>query len=49
MSDDKITANDVTEPTPESLDYAVDDIRDSVAAFTYDGDRASQDHLSGAP
>ena len=51
MSDenDKITAHDVTEPTRADLDYAVDDIRDSVAAFTYDGDRASQDHLSGAP
>ena len=51
MSDenDKITAHDVTEPTRADLDYAVDDIRDSVAAFTYDGDRARQDHLSGAP
>lgn len=49
MSEDKITARDVTEPTREDFDYAVDDIRDSVAAFTYDGDRASQDHLSGAP
>ena len=49
MSDEKITARDVTEPTRADFDYAVDDIRDSVAAFTYDGDRASQDHLSGAP
>lgn len=49
MSDEKITAKDVTEPTQADFDYAVDDIRDSVAAFTYDGDRASQDHLSGAP
>lgn len=49
MSEDKITARDVTEPTRADFDYAVDDIRDSVAAFTYDGDRASQDHLSGAP
>ena len=46
---DTITAQDVTEPTRADFDYAVDDIRDSVAAFTYDGDRASQDHLSGAP
>ena len=49
MSDDKLTAQDVTEPTQDDLDYAVDDIRDSVAAFSYDGDRTSQDHLSGAP
>ena len=33
----------------EGLDSAVDRMRGSVAAFTYDGDRASQDHLSGAP
>ena len=46
---DTITAQDVTEPTRADFDYAVDDIRDSVAAFTYDGDRASQDHQSGAP
>lgn len=31
------------------LAAAVDDMRDSVAAFTYDGDRERQDHLSGAP
>lgn len=49
MSDDKLTARDVTEPTREDFDYAVDDIRESVAAFTYDGDRETQDHLSGAP
>ena len=49
MSDEQLTAHDVAEPTRADLDYAVDDIRDSVAAFTYDGDRASQDHLSGAP
>ena len=49
MSDEQLTAQDVVEPTRADLDYAVDDIRDSVAAFTYDGDRASQDHLSGAP
>ncbi len=28
---------------------AVNDMRDSVAAFTYDGDRSTQGHLSGAP
>lgn len=28
---------------------AFDDIRDTVAAFTYDGDRSSQDHVSGTP
>ena len=49
MSDEQLTAQDVVETTRTDLDYAVDDIRDSVAAFTYDGDRASQDHLSGAP
>ena len=49
MSDEQLTAHDVVEPTQTDLDYAVDDIRDSVAAFTYDGDRASLDHLSGAP
>ena len=28
---------------------ALDDMRESVRAFTYDGDRSSLDHLSGAP
>ncbi len=28
---------------------AVDEMRDSVAAFTYDGDRQEHDHVSGAP
>ena len=28
---------------------AVDDMRESVQAFTYDGDRSSLDHFSGAP
>lgn len=46
---ENITARDVTQPTREEFGHAVDDIRDSVAAFTYDGDRATQDHLSGAP
>lgn len=39
---------------PDTLDAAVSDMRGSVAAFTYgdatyDGDRTTQDHLSGAP
>ncbi|MBM6774485.1 NUDIX hydrolase [Olsenella profusa] len=46
---ENITARDVTQPTREELGSAVDDMRDSVVAFTYDGDRSSQDHLSGAP
>lgn len=33
----------------EDVSSALDDIKDSVAAFTYDGDRTLQDHLSGAP
>lgn len=33
----------------DTLEAAVDDMRGSVAAFTYDGDRATQDHQSGAP
>ena len=39
--------DDVTEKNDVSS--AIDDIKDSVAAFTYDGDRLSQDHFSGAP
>lgn len=31
------------------LTNALDDMRDSVAAFTYDGDREDVDHVSGAP
>ena len=31
------------------LTNALDDMRDSVAAFTYDGDRDDVDHTSGAP
>ncbi len=31
------------------LSRAIDDMREASAAFTYDGDRADQDHLSGAP
>lgn len=33
----------------EELAGAVDDMRDSVTAFTYDGDRSTHDHVSGAP
>lgn len=33
----------------EDVSSALDGIKDSVAAFTYDGDRTLQDHLSGAP
>ena len=33
----------------QELTGAVDEMRDSVAAFTYDGDRSAHDHVSGAP
>lgn len=33
----------------QELTGAVDEMRDSVAAFTYDGDRSVHDHVSGAP
>lgn len=33
----------------QELTGAVDEMRDSVAAFTYDGDRSAHDHASGAP
>lgn len=33
----------------EDVSSALDGIKESVAAFTYDGDRTLQDHLSGAP
>ena len=34
----------------DRLDSALDDMRASVAAFTYDGDRTSPaDHVSGEP
>ena len=39
--------DDVTEKNDVSS--AIDDIKDSVAAFTYDGDRLSQDQFSGSP
>lgn len=41
--------SEIPTPTLEDLGNAADGIKDSVAAFTYDGDRMSQDHLSGAP
>ena len=49
MADTKNNEQVADESEPETLEAAVDDMRDSVAAFTYDGDRSSQDHLSGEP
>ena len=49
MADAKNNEQVADESEPETLEAAVDDMRDSVAAFTYDGDRSSQDHLSGEP
>ena len=40
---------DKDENNNEELAGAVDDMRDSVTAFTYDGDRLTHDHVSGAP
>ena len=40
---------DKEENNNEELVGAVDDMRDSVTAFTYDGDRSTHDHVSGAP
>ncbi len=40
--------NDVT-AAQDDRTAAVDDMRESVAAFTYDGDRETHDHVSGAP
>ena len=40
---------DKEENNNEELAGAVDDMRDSVTAFTYDGDRSTHDHVSGAP
>lgn len=37
------------ESNNQELTGAVDEMRDSVAAFTYDGDRSAHDHVSGAP
>ena len=49
MADAKNNEQVADESESETLEAAVDDMRDSVAAFTYDGDRSSQDHLSGEP
>lgn len=38
-----------TDTVVDSHEAAVDDMRESVQAFTYDGDRTSIDHYSGAP
>ena len=40
---------DRDENNNEELAGAVDDMRDSVTAFTYDGERSTHDHVSGAP
>ena len=40
---------DKDENNNEELAGAVDDMRDSVTAFTYDGDRSTHDHVSGTP
>lgn len=40
---------DKEENNNEELAGAVDDMRHSVTAFTYDGDRSTHDHVSGAP
>lgn len=40
---------DKDENNNEELAGAVDDMRGSVTAFTYDGDRSTHDHVSGAP
>ena len=47
MSNEKPNAQDAAGRS--DLNHAVDDMRDSVAAFTYDGDRSTHDHVSGAP
>ena len=36
-------------PSDGAYEAAMDDMRESVAAFTYDGDRSNLDHFSGAP
>lgn len=41
--------NEAAEQAVESRADAARDVRESVQAFTYDGDRATQDHVSGAP
>lgn len=39
----------MSESKNTDLNAAVSGMRDSLASFTYDGDREGQDHLSGAP
>ena len=36
-------------PSDGAYEAVMDDMRESVAAFTYDGDRSNLDHSSGAP
>ncbi|MDO4848645.1 MAG: NUDIX hydrolase [Coriobacteriia bacterium] len=40
---------DIEKDSGDEIESIVGNMRDSVAAFTYDGDRESQDHVSGAP
>ncbi len=40
---------DIEKGSGDDIESIVDEMRDSVAAFTYDGDRESQDHVSGVP
>ena len=42
-------AEEFEEIAGSDLADAVDEMRDSVAAFTYDGARAEHGHVSGAP
>ena len=49
MADAKNNEQVADESESETLEAAFGDIRGLVAAFTYDGDRSSQDHLSGEP
>ena len=41
--------DELLDDEPDEFDRAVDDMRGSVAAFTYDGDRSVAGHASGAP
>lgn len=49
MSDQDSEKNVAAEPVTDDYDSAVNDMRESVQAFTYDGDRSSLDHFSGVP
>lgn len=44
-----MSESDISQISNDAQAAAIDDMRESVQAFTYDGDRSSQDHLSGAP